>query len=289
MIPAGFSYHKAITLKEAFNLSGQYGEDAKYMSGGHSLLPMMKLRFASPKHIIDISKIEGLSYIKEEDNLLKIGALTTQSEIEYSQLIKDNYPIFTDAAKLIADPTVRNVGTIGGNIAHGDAANDQPSLMLAMNATLVVEGPNGKRTIPVTDFFHGFYMTALEESEIIVEIQLPKSKSNSGGAYEKIERKVGDYATTGAAVYVELEGNKCVRAGIGLTNVNAVPLKLERAEKKLEGNIITSELIEQIGIIAGEDCEPDSDLRGSEAYKRSITKSLTIKMLNKAIKRAKEE
>ena len=161
--------------------------------------------------------------------------------------------------------------------------------MLAMNATLVVEGPNGKRTIPVTDFFHGFYMTALEESEIIVEIQLPKSKSNSGGAYEKIERKVGDYATTGAAVYIELEGNKCVRAGIGLTNVNAVPLKLERAEKKLEGNIITSELIEQVGIIAGEDCEPDSDLRGSEEYKRSITKSLTIKMLNKAIDRAKSK
>ena len=287
MIPARFSYHKANSLPEAFALSEEHGEDAKYMSGGHSLLPMMKLRFATPKHIIDISKIEGLSYIKEEDDLLKIGALTTQSEIEHSPLIREKYPIFTDAAKLIADPSVRNVGTIGGNIAHGDAANDQPSLMLAMEATLVIEGPEGRRTVPVTEFFHGFYMTALEPSEILVEVQVPAAKPNAGGAYYKMERKVGDYATSGAAVYLEMDGDTCTKIGIGLTNVSAVPLKLERAEELLTGKAITPELIEQAGTIASEDCEPESDLRGSEAYKRSVTKTITMRMLNKALERAK--
>ncbi len=287
MIPARFSYHKANSLPEAFALSEEHGEDAKYMSGGHSLLPMMKLRFATPKHIIDISKIEGLSYIKEEDDLLKIGALTTQSEIEHSPLIRGKYPIFTDAAKLIADPSVRNVGTIGGNIAHGDAANDQPSLMLAMEATLVIEGPEGRRTVPVTEFFHGFYMTALEPSEILVEVQVPAAKPNAGGAYYKMERKVGDYATSGAAVYLEMDGDTCTKIGIGLTNVSAVPLKLERAEELLTGKAITPELIEQAGTIASEDCEPESDLRGSEAYKRSVTKTITMRMLNKALERAK--
>lgn len=287
MIPSGFSYHRANTLAEAFALSQEHGDDAKYMSGGHSLLPMMKLRFASPTHIIDISKIDGLSYIKEEGGLLKIGALTTQSEIEHSPLIKEKYPIFSDAAKLIADPSVRNVGTIGGNIAHGDAANDQPSLMLAMEATLVVEGPDGQRTIPITEFFHGFYMTALEPTEVLVEIQLPQAKDGAGGAYYKMERKVGDYATSGAAVYLEMDGNVCTKAGIGLTNVSAVPLKLERAEDLLTGKELTPELIEQAGVIASEDCEPDSDLRGSEAYKRSVTKTITMRMLNKALERSK--
>ncbi len=286
MIPASFNYHKASSLKEAFALSEKLGEDAKYMSGGHSLLPMMKLRFATPTDIIDISKIEGLSYIKEEDDLLKIGALTTQAELEHSSLIREKYPIFTDAAKLIADPSVRNVGTIGGNIAHGDAANDQPSLMLALGATVVVEGPDGKRKIPIEEFFHGFYMTALDTSEILVEIQIPQAKAASGGAYYKLERKVGDYATSGAAVYLEMDGKTCSKAGIGLTNVSAVPLKLERAEELLTGKELTAELIEQAGTIAGEDCEPESDLRGSEAYKRSVTKTITMRMLNKALERA---
>jgi len=286
MIPSNFNYHKASTLQEAFQLSEKLGEDAKYMSGGHSLLPMMKLRFANPTDIIDISKIDGLSYIKEEDGLLKIGALTTQAEIEHSDLIKEKYPIFTDAAKLIADPTVRNVGTIGGNIAHGDAANDQPSLMLAMNATLIAEGPNGKRSIPITDFFQGFYMTALEPSEILVEIQVPQAKKNSSGAYHKVERKVGDYATAGCAVYLEMDANGvCENVGIGLTNVSAVPLKLERGETLLNGKKIDDALINQVGLIASEDAEPETDLRGTEAYKRAVIKTITIDMLKKSIQR----
>lgn len=257
------------------------------MSGGHSLLPMMKLRFATPEHIIDISKIEGLSYIKEDGDLLKIGAMTTQTELEHNPLLKQNYPIFGDAVWLTADPSVRNFGTIGGNIAHGDAANDQPALMLALRAVIIAEGSDGTKTIPIDEFFHGFYMTALEPGDILTEIQIPKSKKNSGGAYHKVERKVGDYATAGVAVHVELdEDGVCQEIGIGLTNVSALPLRLERGEELLRGKKITDDLIEQVGVIASEDAEPESDLRGSEAYKRSILNTITKRMLNKALERA---
>jgi carbon-monoxide dehydrogenase medium subunit len=289
MIPANFTYHKAKSVKDAIALAEAHGEDAKFMSGGHSLLPMMKLRFATPEHIIDISKIEGLSYIKEEGSVLKIGALTTQTTMEYSALLKRNYPIFSDAVKLTADPSVRNVGTIGGNIAHGDAANDQPALMLAMRATVVAEGVDGKKSIPIDEFFHGFYMTALEPSDVLIEIQVPKAKKGSGGAYHKVERKVGDYATAGVAVHLELDGNGvCQEIGIGLTNVSAVPMRLERGEELLKGKKITQDLIDQVGAIASEDCEPTSDLRGSEAYKRSIVSTITKRMIQKALERAKQ-
>ena len=271
MIPANFNYHKATSLKEAIALSQKLGEEAKYMSGGHSLLPMMKLRFATPEHIIDISKIKGLSYIKEEGDLLKIGALTTQTELEHNSNLKENYPIFGDAVWLTADPSVRNCGTIGGNIAHGDAANDQPALMLALRATIIAEGVGGTKSIPIDEFFHGFYMTALEPGDILTEIQIPKNKKNSGGAYHKVERKVGDYATAGVAVHV-----------------SAVPMRLERGEAVLRGKKITDELIEKVGMIASEDCEPESDLRGSEAYKRSIVNTITKRMLNKALDRARK-
>ena len=289
MIPANFNYHKVTSVKEAIALSTELGEEAKYMSGGHSLLPMMKLRFATPEHIIDISKIDGLSYIKEDGDTLKIGAMTTQTEMEHNTLLKENYPILGDAIWLTADPSVRNVGTIGGNIAHGDAANDQPALMLAMRATVIAEGADGTKSIPIDEFFHGFYMTALEPSDVLTEIQIPKAKKGSGGAYVKIERKVGDYATAGVAVHVELDDNGvCQQVGIGLTNVSAVPMRLERGEEVLRGQTITDELIEQVGKIASEDCEPESDLRGSEAYKRSIVDTITKRMLNKALERARQ-
>ena len=287
MIPSKFTYHKASSFKDAIALSQKHGEEAKYMSGGHSLLPMMKLRFATPEHIIDISKIDGLSYIKEDGDYLKIGALTTQSEMEYSSIIKEKYPILSDAIKLTADPSVRNVGTIGGNIAHGDAANDQPALMLAMRATVVAEGVDGQKSIPIDDFFHGFYMTALEPSDVLVEIQVPKAKKGSGGAYHKVERKVGDYATAGVAVHVEIDDSGlCQQIGIGLTNVSAVPMRLERGEELLRGKKITEDLIAQVGIVASEDCEPTSDLRGSEAYKRSIVNTITQRMIRLAIERS---
>lgn len=289
MIPANFTYHRATSVSEAIALSQELGEEAKYMSGGHSLLPMMKLRFATPEHIIDISKIDGLSYIKEEDDMLKIGALTTQTEMEHNALLKEKYPIFGDAIWLTADPSVRNVGTIGGNIAHGDAANDQPALMLAVRATIVAQGAEGEKTIPIDEFFHGFYMTALEAGDVLTEIRVPRAKPRSGGAYHKVERKVGDYATAGVAVHVELDdAGVCQEIGIGLTNVSAVPMRLERGEELLRGKTITEDLIDQVGQMASEDCEPESDLRGSEAYKRSVVNTITKRMLNKALERARQ-
>ncbi|MBT7654435.1 MAG: xanthine dehydrogenase family protein subunit M [Flavobacteriaceae bacterium] len=289
MIPSNFTYHKATSIQDAIALSKTHGEEAKYMSGGHSLLPMMKLRFASPEHIIDISKIDGLSYIKEDGETLKLGALTTQTEMEYSSLIKEKYDIFSDSVKLTADPSVRNLGTIGGNIAHGDAANDQPALMLALRATVIAEGIDGKKSIPIDEFFHGFYMTALDASDVLVEIQIPKAKKGSGGAYHKVERKAGDYATAGVAIHIELDDHgTCQQIGIGLTNVSAVPMRLERGEEILRGQKITEDLIKQVGKIASEDAEPTSDLRGSEAYKRSIVNTITQRMIRLALERAQK-
>ncbi len=286
MIPAPFEYHCPSTLQEAFSLAQKYGEDAKYVSGGHSLIPMMKLRFANPKHLIDISRLDGLSYIKEEDGLLKIGALTTESDIEYSDLLKEKYPILTDAVKLIADPSVRNKATIGGNLAHGDAANDHPAVMIALRATIIASGPNGERSIDINDFFQGFYMTALAPEEILTEIQIPMAKNGPSSAYHKIERKVGDYAASGVAVNLVLNDGVCEEVGIGLTNVNPIPMRAARSEEVLKGNHLSEDLIAEAAKFAGEDCNPTADLRGSEDYKRSITKELIKRMLNLAIERA---
>lgn len=288
MIPQSFDYYQAHSLSEALKYYQKYGDNAKYISGGHSLLPMMKLRFATPSQLIDISKMEGFSFIKEEDNFLKIGALTTQSEIEHAPLIKKKYPIFTDAAKLIADPSVRNLGTLGGNLAHGDAANDQPALMMAMRATIVAEGIEGQKSIPIDSFFQGFYETALDPGSILTEIHLPKAKVGASGAYHKVERKVGDYATAGVAVYIHLDSaQNCEQIGIALTNVDFVPARVERAEQILLGNSITETLIEKAAVIASEDCSPSSDLRGTEEYKRAVVKAITKQTLIRAIMRAK--
>ena len=288
MIPASFDYHCPSTLQEAYALSQKLGDDAKYMSGGHSLIPMMKLRFAEPGNVIDISRIPGLSHINEEDGMLKIGALTTESELEHSSLCQDKYPILIDASKLIGDPSVRNKATVGGNIAHGDAANDHPAVMLATKATVIAEGPNGSRKIPIDDFFHGFFSTALEPHEILTEIHIPIAGAGTGSAYHKIERKVGDYAAAGVAVNLVIDSDDVVQeVGIGLTNVNSTPMRVSRAEDALKNQKLTNEIIAEAGKMAGEDCSPTEDLRGSEAYKRSITKELTIRMLMKAWERAK--
>ena len=288
MIPASFDYFNPQTLDEAISLLQQYGDDAKIMSGGHSLIPMMKLRLASPEYIIDINDIPNLSYVKEEGGFLKVGALTRESEIEHSDLIKSKYHIFCDATKLIADPQVRNRGTIGGNLAHGDAANDHPAIMLAMNAQIVVQGPNGSRTIPMTDFMLGFYQTALEPTEILTEIQIPIPPAGSGGAYSKLERKVGDYATAGVAVQVTVENNTFKNIGIGLTNVSPVPVKATDAENHLTGKAITDEVIKEAAQMASDASSPSPDLRGSEEYKRNMVRVLTQRTIKRAIEDAQE-
>lgn len=287
MIPAAFEYEAPDTVEAAIALLEKYGDEAKILSGGHSLIPMMKLRLARPGYVIDINNVKGLSYIKEEEGYLKIGALTREAEVEHHDLIKRKYPIFGDVTKLIADPQVRNRGTLGGNLAHGDAANDHPAAMLALRAEIVATGAgDAKRVIPIDDFFQGFYTTALHPNEILTEIRIPVPVKGSGGAYHKLERKVGDYAAAGVAVQLTITKGVCSYIGIGLTNVSPVPLRAVRSEEVLKGKAITDQLIEEAAQYASEDCSPSDDLRGSEAYKRAMVKELLIRMVHKAMDRA---
>ena len=215
MIPAAFDYHSPRTLAEAIDLLGRYGDDAKVLSGGQSLLPMLKLRLGAAGHLVDIGRIPDLEYVREEGGMLKIGGRTREAALEASDLVRKKYPILADTAAVIADPLVRNLATVGGNLAHGDPANDHPATMLALGARVVATGPKGARTIPIDEFFTGLFSTALAPDEILTEIQIPVPPPKSGGAYVKLERKVGDFATAAAAAQVTLgAGGRIERAGI---------------------------------------------------------------------------
>ena len=287
MIPQSFEYLRPESIPEAIALLQQHGEGAKILSGGQSLIPMMKIRLARPEYIIDINRIAGLQYIKEEGGFLKIGGLTREADLETSNLIRSKYPIILDTGALIADPQVRNMATIGGNLAHGDPANDHPATLLALRAQIVVVGPGGERIIPIGDFFQSLFTTALEHSEILTEIRVPIPPPGSGGAYFKLERKVGDFATVGVAAQITLDGARvCRGAGIGLTNVGPTPLKADRAENFLLGKTIDEPTIRQAAQLAAEDSRPSSDLRGPADYKVSMVKELTRRALTRALERA---
>jgi aerobic carbon-monoxide dehydrogenase medium subunit len=287
MIPQSFQYESPGTMADAIALLEKHGDEAKILSGGHSLIPMMKLRFATPEYLIDINGIPGLSYIREEKGTVKIGALSREAEIEHSDLLKKHFPIFADVTKLIADPQVRNRGTIGGNLAHGDAANDHPAVMMALHATVIATGSGGSRSIPIDEFFFGFYSTALKQNEILTEIQIPVPPAGTGSAYHKLERKVGDYATAGVAVQLTVDGKGvCKAIGIGLTNVNPIPLRAVRSEQALLGKVLNGENIALAAQYASEDCNPSADLRGSEEYKRAMVAVLVKRMVLKAAERA---
>ena len=287
MIPPPFEYLNPNQVSEAISLLQKHGEEAKILAGGHSLIPAMKLRFAMPEYLIDISGIDGLEYIHEEDGQLKIGAMTRESSLEESNLIKDNYPLLLDTVKMIADPQVRNMATVGGNLAHGDPANDHPATMIALGASVVVEGPNGSREIGIDDFFTDFFTTALEDNEILTEIRIPASQPGSGGAYQKIERKVGDYAAAAVACQLSLEADgKIQQIGIGLTNVGPVPIRSVGAEGNLRGKTPDDSLIQESGRLAAEECNPVDDLRGSAGYKRDLVNELTQRAIKISIERA---
>ena len=287
MIPPPFEYLNPNQVSEAISLLQKHGEEAKILAGGHSLIPAMKLRFAMPEYLIDISGIDGLEYIHEEDGQLKIGAMTRESSAEESNLIKDNYPLLLDTVKMIADPQVRNMATVGGNLAHGDPANDHPATMIALRASVAVEGPNGRREIGIDDFFPDFFTTALEDNEILTEIRIPASQPGSGGAYQKIERKVGDYAAAAVACQLSLEADgKIQQIGIGLTNVGPVPIRSVGAEGNLRGKTPDDSLIQESGRLAAEECNPVDDLRGSAGYKRDLVNELTQRAIKISIERA---
>jgi carbon-monoxide dehydrogenase medium subunit len=288
MIPRAFEYHSPQTLNEAISLLEKLGPEAKILSGGQSLIPMMKLRLASPPHIIDINRVPGLDYISESDGSLRIGALVREADLETSALVMSLCPILIDTTKTIADPLVRNQATVCGNLAHGDPANDHPATMLALGATAVALGPKGEREIPVADFFPGLFTTALEPNEILKELKVPIPPPLSGGAYLKLERKVGDYAIAGVAAQLTINSSDaCQRAGIGLTNVSYVPVKAKKAEEFLFGKILDEAVIKEAGSIAADEAEPVEDIRGSVEYKRDVVRILAARAITRALQRAK--
>jgi len=287
MIPAPFDYHAPGSLAEAIGLLQQHGEDAKVLSGGQSLLPLLKLRLASAAHLVDIGRIPGLEYIKEEAGYLKIGGRTRESALERSDVIKAKYPILHDTALVIADPLVRNRATVGGNLAHADPANDHPATMLALGAEVVAAGAGGERVIPITQFFTGIFSTALRPGEILVEIRIPAPPPRSGGAYVKLERKVGDFATAAAAAQLTIGADgKVARAGIALTSAGPTPIKATAAEQFLLGKLPDGAAIAQASKLASDAASPSADRRGSVEYKREMARVLTARALTRAVARA---
>jgi carbon-monoxide dehydrogenase medium subunit len=290
MIPASFEYLRPKTLPEAIALLQQYGDDAKILSGGQSLIPMMKLRLARPGYLVDINRIAGFSHIKEEVGFLKIGGLTREAELEASPVVRAKYPIIIDTAHVIADPQVRNLATVGGNLAHGDPANDHPATMVALGAQVVATGPKDDRVIPIEDFFLTLFSTALQQDEILTEIRIPIPPPRSGGAYFKLERKVGDFATAAVAVQLTLDDKgACQRAGVGLTNVGPTPVKARKAEDFLRGKKLDEANIKQAAQLAADDADPSADLRGPVEYKKGLVKELAKRALIRALQRAGEQ
>ena len=287
MIPPSFEYYVPASLGEATALLAQHGEEAKILSGGQSLIPLMKLRLAAPRCLIDINRIAGLAYIREADGVLTIGGLTREAEIEESDLLRTRYPILVDTSRVIGDPLIRNLATLGGNLAHGDPANDHPATMLALGAEVVAVGAGGERRIPVAEFFGGPFTTALGADEILTEIRIPARAARSGGAYVKMERKVGDFATAAVAAQVTVGASgSCERAGIGLTNVGPTPIKARGAEAFLAGRRLDAGAIAEAARLAAGEAEPTADLRGSADYKRDLVRVLAARALTRAVERA---
>jgi aerobic carbon-monoxide dehydrogenase medium subunit len=285
VIPPSFAYHAPRSVGEAIGLLTSLGEDAKLLAGGHSLLPMMKLRFAQPSALIDINRIPELRGIAEQGGVIRIGAMTSENELIASALLQKHIPLLPEAAKLIADPQVRNRGTIGGDIAHGDPGNDHPAIMMALDATFVLQGPGGERQVKAVDFFHGTYMTALAENEILTAILITPPATGSGYAYHKLKRKTGDWATAGAAVILRMSGGVVSHAAIGLTNVAPTALRARTAEAALVGKPLTDATLDAAGKLVRAQCAPAEDLRGDIEYKTAMAGEMTQRAIRAAAAR----
>jgi carbon-monoxide dehydrogenase medium subunit len=285
MIPPAFDYHAPRSVADAIQLLGQLGPDAKLLAGGHSLLPMMKLRFAQPTHLIDLNRIPALRGIREEGATIVIGAMTSESDLIASKLLQAKLPLLPDAARFIADPQVRNRGTIGGDIAHGDPGNDHPAISIALDAVFVLEGPNGQRQVKADGFFQGTYMTDMAENEILVEIRVPAFAPQTGSAYEKLKRKTGDWATAAAAVVLRIDRGVVSHARIALTNLAPTALRAADAEAALLGKPLTEATIADASAKACAICDPADDLRGDAEYKTAMAGQMVQRAIRKAAAR----
>lgn len=287
MLPSRFEYVAPHSVEEALATLGQRGDDAKVLAGGQSLIPLLKLRFASPGVLVDVNRIPGLAFIEETDDHLRIGALTRNVDVVNSELMRTKYPLIATAAPLISDPIVRNLGTMGGSLAHADPAGDWGAVMLAMQAEVVVKSQSGERTIPMSDFLIDTFTTALEPTELLTEIRVPKAGAGSGGDYLKLERKVGDFATVAVAVQLEMSNGTIGRAGIGLAAVGPKNLQATEAEAALVGAEPTAEAFAEAGRLAAEGAQPHSDVRGSVEYKRAVVKTFVERGLDRALELAR--
>ena len=285
MTPAGFEYHAPRSVADAIRLLGELGPDAKLLAGGHSLLPMMKLRFAEPSHLIDLGKIAGLRGIAQSGNEIRIGAMTTEHDLLQSPLLADKIPLLVEGAGWIGDPQVRYKGTIGGDISHGDPGNDHPALMLALDASFVLTGPRGERVVEADGYFLGMYSTLLEPDEILSEIRIPIPPPGTGWSYQKLKRKTGDFATAATAVLLQMNGARVAKVGIALTNAAATALKARDAESSLIGKPIDNASLNEAARLAMAICQPTADQRGDVEYKIAMCGEMTRRALQAAYAR----
>ena len=286
MIPPNFEYHRPSTVDEAVGLLSSLGSEAKILAGGHSLLPMMKLRFAQPEHLVDINRIPELKGVRVVGDDIVIGAMTSENAVIADPILNEKVPLFPEAAKLIADPVVRNRGTVGGDIAHGDPANDHPAIALACDAIMTIAGPNGTRQVPASEFFLGTYWTALEENDILTAITVKAFPKGAGYSYKKLKRKIGEWATAACAVVVSLSGGKIAHIRMTLTNLGPTALRANEAEELLLGQTATNDLIKQAADRAMAICDPAEDLRGDPEYKTAMAGQMVQRAILEALSRA---
>ena len=283
MLPARFDYHRPSTLDEALSALAEYGEDGKVLAGGMSLIPLMKLRFAAPAHLVDLNAVPGLAQVSEDGGMLRVGALTRHADLEDNGLLKSRYHAMAAAAPLISDPLVRNRGTIGGSLAHADPAGDWGSVMIAMRAKVAARSASAEREIDVDDLLVDTFTSSLEPTEILTEVRIPSPSGPSGGAYLKLERKVGDFATVAVAVHVVMSNGHVGSAGIGLTAVGSTNIRAADAEQALAGAEPSAEAFATAGKLAAAAANPVADQRGSVEYKRNVVDVFVQRGLAQAV------
>jgi carbon-monoxide dehydrogenase medium subunit len=287
VIPASFEYHRPTSIKEAVGLLAQWGDEGRALAGGHSLIPMMKLRLASPAHLVDLAGIAELKGTRTDGNDIVIGAMVTQHELAGSDLVAGKIPLLRETSLQIADPQVRYVGTLGGNVANGDPGNDMPAVMLCLNATYQIMGKGGERRVAARDFYQGAYFTALEPGDVLTAIRIPIPPAGHGYAYEKLKRKIGDYATAAAAVVLTMSGGKVASCSIGLTNVAETPLWAQEAGKILAGSALDAATVKKAVAAAEAITAPAADARGPAHYRSKMAGVMLTRALARAKSRAR--
>ena len=287
MIPGSFSYHRPGSVREAVSLLAQWGDDGRALAGGHSLIPMMKLRLAAPAHLVDLAGIAELKGISSDGNAIVIGAMVTQHELVASELLGAKIPILRETSLQVADPQVRYVGTLGGNLANGDPGNDMPAVMICLGATYQIAGKNGDRRVAARDFYRGLFATALQSGEVLAAIRIPAPPAGHGYAYEKLKRKIGDYATAAAAVVLTMNGGTVASCSIGLTNVAATPLWAEEAAKIAVGSALDAATVKRAAAAAEATTSPASDARGPAHYRTKMAGVMVSRALARAKSRAR--